>query len=93
LLLRSGSLFGCIIYREVVGINVFVRRPHSVRPPGYLPTLMRPSHGPRLTTERWAISRELMLNRFPVAPDDPPTATTHAWCKAVKRHAGNVNVG
>ena len=40
--------------------------------PGYLPDdEHRIRRTARLTTEQWAISRELLLSKFPLAPDDP----------------------
>ena len=40
--------------------------------PGYLPNdESRIRRTARLTTEQWAVSRELLLSKFPIAPDDP----------------------
>ena len=40
--------------------------------PGYLPDdEHRIRRTARLTTEQWAVSRELLLSKFPIAPDDP----------------------
>ncbi len=40
--------------------------------PGYLPDdEHRIRRTARLTTEQWAISRELLLSKFPLAPEDP----------------------
>lgn len=40
--------------------------------PGYLPNdEHRIRRTARLTTEQWAISRDLLLSKFPLAPDDP----------------------
>ena len=59
--------------------------------PGYLPAdENRIRRTARLTTEQWASSRELLLSKFPLAPDDPthrhnPRLVQEAVKQATKR--------
>lgn len=59
--------------------------------PGYLPAdENRIRRTARLTTEQWATSRELLLSKFPLAPDDPthrhnPRLVQEAVKQAIKR--------
>ncbi len=59
--------------------------------PGYLPAdENRIRRTARLTTEQWATSRELLLSKFPLAPDDPthrynPRLVQEAVKQATKR--------
>ncbi|MFD1466915.1 DUF1376 domain-containing protein [Hymenobacter caeli] len=59
--------------------------------PGYLPNdESRLRRTARLTTEQWAVSRELLLSKFPPAPDDPthrhnPRLAQEAVKQSIKR--------
>jgi uncharacterized protein YdaU (DUF1376 family) len=59
--------------------------------PGYLPAdENRIRRTARLTTEQWATSREMLLSKFPLAPDDPshrhnPRLVQEAVKQAIKR--------